>query len=97
MALQSAKMELHSKDDKYEQHPLEAYKSPLPYLNIHRHSERIESHTVYLETPVKENDSKASQTFVDTESLMSVYGMKAEQKFVNTLENLIYRVVSQPN
>ena len=66
------------------------YKSPFPALNVHRRDEPVATDTVYSDTPAIDNGSKIAQFFVGTKSMFtSVYGMKTDSQFVNTLEDNI--------
>jgi len=68
----------------------EHYRSRFPALNVHRRAEAVATDTVYSDTPAVDSGVKMAQFFVGRESLYcSVYPIKNEKQFVNTLEDEI--------
>ena len=66
------------------------YKAPFPALNVTRRDEPITTDIINSDTPTIDNGYKQAQISVGTKTMFTdVYGMKAHNQFVNTLEDCI--------
>jgi hypothetical protein len=62
--------------------------SRFPVCNVKRRNEPVATDTVFSDIPAIHSGVTAAQSFVGRESLVAdVYGMKTDNKFVNTLED----------
>ena len=62
------------------------FKSRFPALNVKRRDEPVATDTVFSDTPAIDDGSTCAQIYTRRYSLfLSVYGMKSEKEFFNTL------------
>jgi hypothetical protein len=70
-----------------------AYKSPNPALNVYRRQEDVACDIVYSDVPAIYDGSIAAVIFVGVNTqVTSVYGIKTDKQFVNTLEDNIIQL-----
>ena len=66
------------------------YKSIFPAANVRRRNEAVATDTFFSDTPAVDNGSVCAQIFVGLDSLYTtVYGMRNQREFVNTLQDTI--------
>jgi hypothetical protein len=72
-----------------------AFNSPSPALNVYHHQEDVACDTVYSDVPAIYDGANAAVKFVGiTTQMIDVYGIKCDNRFVNTLEiNIIQKGV----
>jgi hypothetical protein len=64
------------------------WRSRFPVNNVKSHNETVATDTVFSDTPAVDSGVTAAQIFLGRESLVAdVYGLKMDNKFVNTLED----------
>ena len=66
------------------------FKSQFPAFNVRRRNEAVATDTFYSDTPAVDSGATSAQIYVGLQSLYtSIYGMKSDKEFVNTLQDTI--------